>query len=107
MFEGYRCLLRARAQSSAFEPSGPQRIMPTSTSAFAVLRTSRDGAERVLCLVNVTAESAECSFATDAIEMRDEKGFRDLLTGDYVYPSYDGGGRISVSLEPHEVLWLT
>jgi hypothetical protein len=60
----------------------------------------------VLCLVNVGDEEAEISFTDGDLGLGEEKGFRDLVTGDYVFPSRDDGNRVSLELEPYEVLWL-
>ena len=106
VFEGYKTLLRARSISPAFHPSAGQKIVTTPKELFCVLRTDRDGEERVLCLVNIGSEIATASFTYGEIDLVDEKGFHDLITGDYVYPSMDDGSRISLELEPHEVLWL-
>ena len=60
----------------------------------------------MLCLVNIGSEAATASFTYGEIDLVDEKGFHDLITGDYVYPSMDDGNRISLELTPYEVLWL-
>ena len=111
VFEGYKGYLRSRASSPAFHPSASQRIMETPPEVFAVLRGERDAAgdesdERVLCLVNVSEEEAEVSFTDADLGLGEEKGFRDLVSGDYVFPSRDHGNRVSLELEPYEVLWL-
>ncbi len=106
VFEGYKTLLRARSISPAFHPSAGQKIVTTPKELFAILRTDRDEEERVLCLVNISNAAATASFTYGEIDLVDEKGFHDLVTGDYVYPSMDDGSRISLELEPHEVLWL-
>lgn len=106
VFEGYKSLLRARALSPAFHPAASQRIVPAPAQLLAILRTSRDRSERVLCLVNVSGEPAAASFARAEIELGDEKGFHDLITGDYVYPGVDDGNRVSLELQSFEVLWL-
>ncbi|MFW5826343.1 MAG: alpha-amylase family glycosyl hydrolase, partial [bacterium] len=111
VFEGYKGYLRSRASSPAFHPSASQRIMQTPPQVFALLRGERDaageeGEERVLCLVNVSDEEAEVSFTDAELGLGEEKGFRDLLSGDYVFPSRDHGNRVSLELEPYEVLWL-
>jgi glucosylglycerate phosphorylase len=111
VFEGLKGYLRARASSTAFHPSASQRIMETPPAVFSVLRGERDAAgaegdERVLCLVNVSDEEAEVSFTDGELGLGEEKGFRDLVSGDYVFPSRDHGNRVSLELEPYEVLWL-
>lgn len=55
VFERYRHLLSQRAASAAFNPLGGQKILDGGSGVFAVLRESPDGAQRVLCLQNVTA----------------------------------------------------
>jgi len=106
VFEGYKILLRARSISPAFHPSAGQKIVATPKEFFCILRIDRDEEERVLCLVNIGSETASVSFAYDEIDLADEKGFHDLISGDYVYPSMDDGNRISLELQPYEVLWL-
>lgn len=106
VFEGYKTLLRARAISPAFHPSAGQKIVTTPKELFAILRTDRDEEERVLTVVNISNAAATASFTHGEIDLVDEKGFHDLITGDYVYPSMDAGNRISLELEPFEVLWL-
>lgn len=56
VFGRCRDLLRARAASPAFHPHGQQEILEDGPAVFAVRRTSPDGAHRVLCLHNVSAE---------------------------------------------------
>ena len=112
IFDGYKGFLRARASSPAFAPAAAQTIVDTPNQAFAVLRTAAaakedaDRPERVLCLVNVSAEDVEVSFLDGQLGIGEEKGFTDLLSGDYVYPSRDDGNRVSLELAPYEVLWL-
>ncbi|MFW5690153.1 MAG: alpha-amylase, partial [Spirochaetota bacterium] len=104
-------LLRARAGSPAFHPSATQRVLEAPAEIFALLRGERDaagneGAERVLCLVNLSDHEAEVSYTDGELGLGEEKGFRDLVTNDYVYPSRDHGNRVSIELEAYEVLWL-
>jgi len=111
VFEGFKEFLRARAASQAFHPSASQRVLESPAAVLAILRGERDaagqpGEERVLCLVNVTDEPAEASFTDGDLGLGEEKGFHDLVTGDYVFPSRDDGNRVSLELEAYEVLWL-
>jgi glucosylglycerate phosphorylase len=107
VFEGYKELLRARAASPAFAPSASQTILDAPAEVFALLRTAAGRSERVLCLVNLTEREADVSYAVNELGLGEEKGFRELISGDYVYPSYDAGGVISLELQPYEVMWLS
>ncbi len=50
----YTQLLLRRSSSSAFHPHGGQKILDLTPGVFAVLRSSPDGDQKVLCLQNVT-----------------------------------------------------
>jgi glycosidase len=106
VFEGFKGLLRARAGSPAFHPASSQRVVSTPDKILAVLRSAPEKGEQVLCLVNVSSDVATTAFSLSDLGAGEEKGFRDLLSGDYVFPSYDSRDRISLELEPYEILWL-
>lgn len=106
VFEGCKTMLRARASSPAFAPSASQTILDTPAELVAILRAAVEEEERVLCIVNVTDREGECSFTHRELDLGEEKGFRDLLTNDYVYPSTEGGNRVALTVEPYEVMWL-
>ena len=106
VFEGLKNMLRVRAEAAAFHPLSRQQVLPAAPEILAVLRSEESGGERMLCLVNVSDHEAEVSFTDGMLGLGDEKGFRDILSGDYVYPSRDDGNRVSLELEPCEVLWL-
>ncbi len=59
VFTGYRKLLQQRAASPSFHPHARQEILHLGRSIFAVLRTSIDGSEKMLCLHNLTAETQQ------------------------------------------------
>jgi hypothetical protein len=62
----------------------------------------------VLCLSNVSARDAECTFRADAVGSPGENTFRELITDDVFFPHWEKGrqGEFSVDLEPFEVMWL-
>ena len=70
VFERYRQLLTLRASSAAFHPHGAQEILDAGRGVFAVLRSSPDGLQRVLCLQNITAKKQVVSLlkATHRLE---------------------------------------
>jgi sucrose phosphorylase len=61
VFRRYSQLLARHSSSPAFNPNGLQKILDAGRSVFAVLRTSPDGAQKVLCLQNITARTQTVS----------------------------------------------
>jgi sucrose phosphorylase len=59
VFTGYRKLLQQRAASPSFHPQARQKILHLGRSIFAVLRTSLEGNNKMLCLHNVTADTQQ------------------------------------------------
>jgi sucrose phosphorylase len=58
VFGGFKEMLARRRTHPAFAPSSPQQVIDLSPNVFAVLRQSRDGKDRMLCLHNVGAQPA-------------------------------------------------
>jgi sucrose phosphorylase len=56
IFERHRELLSRRRSSAAFHPHGRQVILDVGRGVFAVLRSSPDDSQHVLCLQNITAQ---------------------------------------------------
>lgn len=61
VFGGFQELLRLRRAQPAFHPNAPQRVLELDSRVFAVLRQSRNQAQRYLCLHNVSASAVTCS----------------------------------------------
>jgi glucosylglycerate phosphorylase len=91
VFARYRQLLSARSSSPAFHPHGTQKILEIDKRVFAVLRTSPNETEQVLCLQNVSAQEVQ-------VQNPIRKTARDLLTN----RSED----TNISLKPYQTLWL-
>jgi hypothetical protein len=77
VFERFRHLLAQRSKSAAFHPHGRQKILDVGGGVFAVLRSSPDGLQQVLCLQNITVQTQTVSLP-DAVHI----------------------------LEPYQTLWL-
>jgi glycosidase len=69
VFNRYRRLLLQRASSPAFHPQGRQSILQAGRGVFAILRTSPAGAERMLCLHNVTAQTQVVSLYSSSFSL--------------------------------------
>lgn len=91
VFSRYRALLLARRSSPAFHPHGGQKVLDLHNSVFVLERTSPDGASRVLCLHNVSADAVMLAAPFESA--------KDLLTGNSVSGT-------SLSLEPYQILWI-
>lgn len=96
VFSRYRRLLQARAASPAFHPHGVQAVVAAGAGVFALWRGAV-GAERVLCLHNVTATPQ--SVAATAVGLQPGV-VQDLITQT---PSTIED---TLALAPYQVLWL-
>ncbi|MEW6304105.1 MAG: sugar phosphorylase [Verrucomicrobiota bacterium] len=100
VFAGYRRLLGVRREHAAFHPAGGQRVLESSPKLFAVLRTSPDGTETILCLHHVGAEPRETVLPVADLEFHTD--WIDLLTGD----TFHANEALHVPLAPFAVRWL-
>ncbi len=101
VFRAYRALLRARGAEPAFHPFAPQQVLMIQPSVFALLRTARDGASRVLCLHNVSARRQEVEVAANQLGIVNG-AWRDLVAGQQVAAE----ARLVVDMAPYGVCWL-
>jgi glycosidase len=100
VFQRLAGLLRVRSGHAAFDPYGCQHVIPCGEPVFALLRQSRQGAERLLCLHNVSSAVQGVD-----VSLRATLGsgkYTDLISGNELEA---GGGR-TLALQPHEVLWI-
>ena len=76
VFDGLQRLLALRAAQPAFHPSGSQQVFNLHSKLFAVMRTTLDGGERVLCLHNISNEPVAVSYpeelAHDCYDLADD-----------------------------------
>jgi sucrose phosphorylase len=96
-------LINKRAASSAFHPAGDQRVIRCHEGIFALVRSSLDGENRVLCLHNVSDESLDISIDLKASALAPAKKLVNLSSGK-ISPIMSN--RIEISLEPYQFRWL-
>jgi sucrose phosphorylase len=104
VFFRYVHLLRIRRAQRAFHPNGPQKVLLDNRALFALLRTSPDGREHLLCVHNVS--DREQQFQADLGELG--VPYSGALE-DLVYPTrhpVGEDGRFSLTVAPYQVLWL-
>lgn len=96
-------MITLRTKHGAFHPNGSQTILSLSPSVFASMRKSPGGEDLVVTLTNV-AQSA-CTVAISSGEIvKFKASWLDLLSEREFRPVE---GRISVTLEPYDVVWLS
>ena len=95
-------LLRQRAAHPAFHPYGMQTILECNPSVFALLRTSPDDGDWVLCLQNVSSQAQVVSLEKG--DLQDLPPLLvDLTSGRQVRLARNW----SFHLKPYQTLWLT
>ena len=96
-------IIRARIREKAFHPNAAQQVLHISEEVFAIVRTSVDKKERILAITNIVDKVQEFRIEAKEIGGQKEITCRDILSGkDFI----SSEGRLSLSLEPYEVLWL-
>ncbi len=98
VFTAYRDLIAVRIREKAFHPNGAQAVLHLDPALFALLRTSPDGAERILAVTNVANRTVTLDLG--AAGLPDVRAYRDLI----------GGMRFAadaaLEVAPYQVLWL-
>jgi glucosylglycerate phosphorylase len=100
----YQRLLRLRMEQPAFNPSGQQQVLDLSDAVFALLRTSIDGKEKILCLVSVSPLQQEIALDLGELGLVSSSEWWDLI-GEQVYRVDQGS--LTVALDPYQAVWLT
>jgi sucrose phosphorylase len=101
VFNRYRQLLISRASSTAFHPSGAQRILDLGKGIFALLRDPPGQEDPVLCLHNVSGKREFAAVDLPHVFIQVSHALVDLITG----VKFDPGAR-GLDLAPYQVLWL-
>jgi len=97
VFDAYTHYLKIRKEQRAFNPLSPQEILEIDQRVFALLRSTADGTESVLCLINISDQ--DISLSMDKKIGDPNSVWIDLLAGNrYKFNSID--------LHPYQVLWL-
>jgi glycosidase len=99
VLERMRHLIRTRRKQAAFHPHGPQRVLLTNAAVFALLRSSPDQSEHIVCLHNVS-DQPQTVHLSEVNEFANST-FIDLLDENTVQR-----GLANVELAPYQVRWL-
>jgi glycosidase len=97
---GHIAMIRTRER--AFHPGGEHGILSISPQVFTVLRTSPEGNERILCLINVTDKIQNIDI-TESDPGEAAQRWMDLI-GEKEYQNENGA--LSLDLEPYQVMFM-
>lgn len=96
VFESYSHFLAVRMEHPAFNPLTPQVILDLDSQVFALLRTSEDQSDKVLCLINISDVDLNIEIEPTLLG---SSVWMDLVSGAEYHPGI-------LNLEPYQVLWL-
>ncbi len=98
---GFGDMILKRTREKAFHPNAAQLILSISDAVFAVLRTSVDQTERILCITNVTSQEQRATVDLSTLELN-SKSWLDFLSGQ----SFGAQGNVlTLKLSAYEVVW--
>ncbi|MEA3351374.1 MAG: sugar phosphorylase, partial [Chloroflexota bacterium] len=103
VFDGYTHLLKIRRQHPAFHPQGPQQIIPLDKRVFAILRTSPDNNEQILCLINVSNQHLHLRLDSCPDALPPTSRWCDLLSVPNCFQASDSP---PLKIAPYQILWL-
>jgi sucrose phosphorylase len=104
VLQQYVHLLRVRTSQRAFHPNGRQKILFGDRALFALLRSSPDELEHVLCIHNVSDQDRPFRADLKALGADHGGALRDLVGGRSYTVAQDDQLRLTVA--PYQVLWL-
>lgn len=102
VWNGLMRLLKIRGVQCALHPLAGQCVAVMDARLFAVIRTSADGKEQMLCLHNVSA--CPVSVVGNPVETKSDTVWTDLLSG--LRLTSNGSGGLHVELNAYQTLWL-
>jgi sucrose phosphorylase len=104
VFVRFADLIRKRRRERAFHPNGAQRVLAAGDALFTLLRTSPDGAEQIICAVNVADRPQSLRLNLQDVPQLAGDALIDLVSGEHV--EADAHGTLSIELAPYQVAWL-
>lgn len=95
-------MIEKRIGEKAFHPNAPQRILPVSDAVFALVRTSVNGEETILCMTNITSQPQKLKIDSSNVGLTGNL-WNDVLSGDSFSSE---NGVLFLDLKPYHILWL-
>ncbi len=95
-------LITIRTQKRAFHPYGGQKILSISPEIFALLRTSPEGDEKILALVNISTRVCHLEIPLSDLDS-EETYWYDIVSG---VEWMSDEGTLYINMHPYDIVWL-
>lgn len=100
-------IIALRIGKRAFHPNGDQNILDLSPEIFSVLRTSPEGDQHIISLINVSSKTVSAFVIPADCGLTECSGRKtawvDIISGKQWSIGEDG---LNITMEPYDVLWL-
>lgn len=98
----YNDLIKKRIKQKAFHPNASQDVLHVNANVFSFVRTSIDGDESIICLVNVSRTEQEIIIDLVKNNVRFST-FNDIISGEEVKVN---SNKICTTLKPYQMMWI-
>jgi sucrose phosphorylase len=95
-------LITIRTQQRAFHPNGHQRILMLSRNIFSVIKTSPEGDQHILALINVTGEVCKLKVSLAGIGVAESHWYDLVSEVEWMAEGED----LSITFNPYDIIWL-
>ncbi len=104
IYNGFKRLLTVRGKRKAFHPTGNQTVLNAGKNLFVLLRTSLEGTDNILCIINASGKETQfdAQSTLTGTSVPPPETCRDLLTG----RDFRMSKGAAFPVKPYEVLWL-
>ena len=104
VFSKYKQLLSIRRRHPAFNPNSPQKVLSLHNRLFAILRTTADNSDKVLCLINISHDPLTLDLSLAELEFSGYSSFIDLISNRIFVPS---NNILRIEIESYQSLWIS
>ena len=99
---GFGDMTALRAREKAFHPNAEQRVLKVSDALFALVRTSIDEKEQIICVTNITSRDQQITIDLSEQGLN-TRSWLDILS-EHLFMA--DGNVLDLDLPPYQVLWL-
>jgi sucrose phosphorylase len=99
---GFGEMTALRAREKAFHPNAEQRVLKVSDALFALVRTSIDEKEQIICVTNITSRDQQITIDLSEQGLN-TRSWLDILS-EHLFMA--DGDVLDLDLPPYQVLWL-